>query len=161
MRTHFACLLILALSAFAQTPPPTPPPDEPAQVVSTGAGIQGGSPVQVFGYVSVSQHVGTMTYTTQIYEAYRMPGGLVGTSARAGISKILWKVGPLWIGLVGDVGVAQGTTGSASGAFSGRAFGNFHFSQFPLGVIVTAQTMKIAGTGEVAKFTIGMSYWFK
>ncbi len=133
---------------------------EPALVVSTGFGVQGLGPVQPFGYVSLSQHIATLTYTTQIYEAVRLKGGLVGTSARAGVTKILWTLGPLWIGLVGDIGVADGTNGGASGAFSGRGFANFHFGQYPLGIIATAQTMKIAGTGEQSKFTLGISYWF-
>lgn len=134
---------------------------EPAQVVSAGAGVQGLGPSQVFGYVSVSQRIATLTYTTQINEVTRMRGGLVGTSVRYGISKILWTIGPLWLGIVGDAGVAEGATGSASGAISARAFANFHFGQFPLGFIATAQTMKIAGTGEQAKITLGVSYWFK
>lgn len=134
---------------------------EPAQVVTSGFGVEGLGPAQVFGYASVSQRIGSLTYTTQIYEATRMKGGLVGTSVRAGFSKILWTFGPLWIGLVGDAGVAEGATGSASGALSGRAFANFHFGQFPMGLIVSGQTMKVAGTGEQGKFSIGLSYWFK
>lgn len=133
---------------------------EPEQFVSIGAGVEGLGPSQVFGYSSVSQRIGGLTYTTQIYEATRMKGGLVGTSARAGLSKILWTLGPLWVGIVGDVGLAEGATGGASGAFSGRAFANFHFGTYPLGFVFTAQTMKIAGTGQSGKFTIGVSYWF-
>lgn len=152
--------LFAAAALFAQDPTPT---NEPSQVLSTGAGVQGLGPSQIFGYVSMSQRIASQTYTTQIYEATRLAGGKVGTSARAGVSKILWVIGPLWIGLVGDVGVAEGQTGSASGAFSGRAFANFHFGKFPVGAIITAQTMHVAGNPDqnAAKVTIGVSYWFK
>jgi hypothetical protein len=155
MKTFFG-LLLLASFACAQSPAV-----EPSTIISSGAGVEGLGPSQVFGYASVSQHVAAKTYTTQIYEVVRMPGGTVGTSARAGLTTVLYELGRVWIGLVGDVGVAEGTTGSASGAFSGSGFVHCRcFGSWPMGFVATAQTMKIAGRGDVARVRIGFTWSF-
>jgi hypothetical protein len=106
----------------------------------------------------MSQHIACGTYTTEITELVRMPGGTVGTSARAGVSKILWTVGTLDIGLVGDAGVAQGATGSASGAVSGRGFANLRFGKSPFGLVATGQLLNVAGSGQQGTFTIGVRF---
>ena len=48
------------------------------------------------------------TYATEITELVRMKGGAVGTSARAGVSKVLWSFGSVSLGIVGDAGAAEG-----------------------------------------------------
>lgn len=161
MIKHLAALLFVALSVLAQTTPPPTGPAEPSLIISAGPGVEGLGPAQLFGYASVSQHIAAKTYTTQIYEAVRMPGGLVGTSARAGVTTVLYELGRVWIGLVGDIGVAQGQTGSASGAFSGSGFVHCRcFGSWPLGIVATAQTMKIAGSGDKTRLRLGFTWSF-
>jgi len=145
---------LLAIPAFAQTPAPP----EPAQFFSLGAGVRGLGPSQVFGYYSIAQHIGTDTYTTQTTELTRMKGGTVGTSVRAGISKTLWKIGPASIGLIGEAGVAEGTTGSATGAVSGKGFLAVRISTSPFHFLVTAQTLQVAGVGQQGTITLGIGY---
>lgn len=157
-----ALLCTIAAQPGPNLPDPPAPPVEPKMIMSFGPGVEGLGPAQIFGYASLSQHVAPKTYTTQIYEAVRMPGGTVGTSARVGITSVLYELGRVWIGLVGDVGVAEGPTGSANGAFSGSGFVHCRcFGSWPMGVVVTAQTMKIAGSdGSKARFRLGFTWSF-
>lgn len=157
-----ALLCTIAAQPGPVLPPDPPPPYEPKMIVSVGPGVEGLGPAQIFGFASVSQRVAAKTYTTQIYEAIRMPGGTVGTSARAGLTTVLYELGRIWIGLVGDVGVAEGPTGSANGAFSGSGFVHCRcFGSLPMGVVVTAQTLKVAGSdGSKARFRIGFTWSF-
>src|SRR5579872_1786519 len=95
------------------TPPPASLPaiplppvvsTEPSQFYSMGGGISGTGPVQPFGYFSTSEHISAGTYVTQAYLTYRQPGGKVGTCGLGGISKSMGQIGPITLGLVGDVG---------------------------------------------------------
>lgn len=129
---------------------------EPSQFVSLGVGVQGLIPSQVFGYFSVAQRIAEGTFTTQTSEFVRMPGGTVGTSVRAGISRTLWQIGPCTLGVVGEAGAAEGSSGSASGAFSGRGFIAVRVRKSPFHFLATGQTLKIAGVGEQATVTLGI-----
>jgi hypothetical protein len=150
-----AALFLLALPIWSQAV--STPPAEPSQIFSMGGGVSGLGPVQPFGYYSMSQHVAAGTYTTEITELVRMKGGMVGTSARAGLSKVLWSFGAVALGIVGDAGAAEGPTGSASGAVSGRGFLSWvpwkHF-----GFIGSAQVLNVAGTGQRVTITGGIQF---
>ncbi len=134
-------------------------PGEPGQYFSAGAGISGLGPAKTFGYYSMSQHIACGTYTTEITEFVRMPGGTVGTSARAGVSKVLWTVSNLTIGIVGDVGAAEGPTGSANGSLSGRGYALLNLFKSPWSILFTAETLKIAGAqGQQTILSMGFGY---
>lgn len=153
----FAALLLLALPLVAQV---TPAPQEPDTVVGIGVGVQGLGPAQIQGGWFVAHHAGTGLYLIQDTDFVRMSGGKVGTSARAGVLTIIRRVGPLWIGLVGDAGVAEGQTGSATGALSGWGLAGVRLFKWPVDVIAAAQTVKVAGTGEVGQYRLIFSWSF-
>lgn len=145
----------LALPLAAQTPAPT---EEPGQFFTIGAGIQGLGPVQPFGYYSVSQHIATGTYATEINEYARLKGGAVATCARAGISKVLWTVSVVALGVVGDAGACEAATGSASGAIAQRGFAAVKFGKTRWAFVASAENLKIAGTGSQTVVTIGFGF---
>lgn len=149
-------LLLLALPLCAQTP--VTPPVEPSQLFSLGAGGKGFGPTQIFGYYSISQHIATGTYTTEINEFVRLKGGSVGTCARAGISKVMWQFGSVSIGGVGDAGACESAVGSAGGAVSARGFLSYLIPKTHFHVIGTAETLKTAGGSTQPTVTIGIGY---
>lgn len=164
-------LLLASVSAFGQTAPVPIPipipiatsPAEPSQFFSTGGGIAGLGPSQVFGYYSMSQCLSLdkgkcAAYSTEITEFQRLKGGKVGTCARVGISKSLWAFGPVLIGIVGDAGACEGQTGSASGAMSARTFLAVRVGRTPIYFIGTAQDLKTAGVGSQTTITLGIGY---
>ena len=135
-----------------------PAPQEPGQFFTIGAGIQGLGPVQPFGYYSISQHITTGTYATEINEYARLKGGGVATCARAGISKVLWTVSVVALGIVGDAGACEAATGSAGGAVAERGFATVRFGKTRWAFVATAENLKIAGTGQQAVITIGFGF---
>lgn len=151
----FAASIWTVLTAIPLMAQSVTAPQEPTQYFSLGGGVVGLGPSQPFGYFSASQRIATGTYATQISEFYRMKGGNVGQSVRAGISKVLWSISNVTIGIVGDAGAAEGATGSASGSFSGRGYLDVRFGKSPFGIVGTAQTLQIAGTGQQMTVTLG------
>lgn len=145
--------IFLALPLLAQTPI-----EEPSQFFSVGTGVQGLGPVQPFGYYSVSQHVTTGTYATEINEYARVKGGAVASCARAGISKVLWTISPFALGVVGDAGACEAATGSASGALAERGFVTFKFGKSRWSLVASAENLKIAGTGQQTVVTFGFGF---
>lgn len=151
--------MILRLALFLATLPILAQSDGPSQLFTVGVGVQGLGPAQVSGDYSISQRIAPDTYTTQITEFVRMKGGTVGTSARAGFCKSQFHWGAVTLGLCGDAGAAEGSTGSASGALSGRGFLHWRFGHSAFGLISTAETLKVAGTdGQQGKITLGISF---
>jgi len=155
---RFAALLLLPFPAFTQTPAVAPSADEVGQFFSVGAGIQGLGPVQPFGYYSLSQRIAKGTFATEITEFARLKGGAVATCARAGISKVLWTISVVALGIVGDAGACEGATGSASGAMAERAFATVRLGKTRWAVVGSAENLKIAGTGNQAVITIGFGF---
>lgn len=147
--------------------PPTPAPAaaivEPSQVLGVGFGIQGLGPAQFQGGDFIAQHIATNTYTIEATDFARLPGGGVGTSAMAGVLNILHRFGPVYIGVVGTAGAAEGATGSASGALSGWGVLGSTFGSKPLGIALAAQTTKVAGApGPTGQFKLYLTFaWFK
>lgn len=157
---HFAWILFLASITFAQTPP-APAADEPSTIVVAGVGGEGLGPVQIFGFSAVMQHVAAKTYLGTSYEAVRMPGGSIGTSAHAEATNILYKLGRVWLGVTGGVGVAQGSNGSASGSLSAAGLLSCRcFGSWPAGFVAMAQTVTIAGTGDKPRIRLGLWWSF-
>ena len=165
---------IQAALAAAQAAPVTPaapsipsapaaPLVEPSQVVGVGVGVQGLGPAQFQGGDFIAQHIATNTYTIEATDFVRMPGGGVGTSATAGVFNILHRFGPVYVGVVGTAGAAEGATGSASGALSGWGVLGGTFGSKPLGLAFAAQTTKVAGApGPTGQFKLYLTYsWFK
>lgn len=148
-------LFLLALPLFAQTSPQIV---EPAQFFSSGAGISGFGPSQVFGYYSISQHISPGTYTTEINEFARLKGGSVGTCARAGISKVMWYLGSTSIGVVGDAGACEAAVGSLGGAFSARGFITTRLGKSNWFLVGTAETLRTAGAPTQPTVTLGIGY---
>ncbi len=147
---------LIATALWAQTP--GAPPSNVIQFYGAGGGVHGFGPAQMFAYSSLSQCFTGDTCTTEINEYVRMKGGTVGTSARAGVSKVLYRFGPFTAGLVGDVGVAEGPTGSASGALSGRGFVLGQIRKSHWYYVLTGQILKTAGVGQSGTATIGFLF---
>jgi len=143
---------------------PAPAPStEPSQVVGIGVGVQGLGPAQFQGGDFIAQHIATNTYAIEATDFVRMPGGGVGTSATAGVLNILHRIGPVYVGVVGTAGAAEGATGSASGALSGWGVLGSSFGSKSLGAAFAAQTTKVAGApGPTGQFKFYLTYsWFK
>jgi hypothetical protein len=142
---------LMALPLAAQTPAP---PAEPSQLYGIGAGIQGLGPSQIRGGYFIGQHVGAGKYLIESTDLVRMPGGTVGTSAHAGLYDRLATLGPLTLGIIGDAGVAEVQTGSASGSVSGWGVASIKLWNWPLTLTPTARIMTIAGQGQVAQIRV-------
>jgi hypothetical protein len=160
---HFLALLFSAALVFAQAPAPADAPTngEPSTLLAAGVGAEGLGPTQVFGWAAVSHHVAAKSYLGTSYEAVRMPGGLIGTSAHAEFTNVLYKLGRVWLGVTGGVGLAEGANGSASGSFSGAGFGSCRcFGPLPLSFVITFQVVTIAGTGDKPRPRFGFVWAF-
>jgi hypothetical protein len=146
-----AALSILLFAASLCGQDPGPAPQEPSQIYGVGAGIQGLGPSQIQGGYFVGQHIGTGRYVIESSDFVRLKGGGVGTAAHAGIYNRLASLGPLTLGVIGDAGVAEGATGSASGSFSGWGLAGVKLWKWPLTLTGVARIMTIAGSGNVAQ----------
>lgn len=138
--------------------PAVAPAVAPSQFFSLGGGVNSSSPVQPFGYYSLSQRVGLGLYTTQLYEYARGPGGAVVSCARAGLSKVVQHVGPVAIGIVGDAGACESSVGSAGAAIAERGFLDVPLGKSAFHFIVSGELLKIAGSGQQGVVTLGFGF---
>lgn len=148
--------LLLALAASAQSLPSAPATYLPQYLVTAGGGAVVPGHGAGFAYWSVSRYLGQQTYATAISE-YTMTKGVVLTCPMAGITKVVYQLGPVSFGLTGAGGACSGTNAGASSAASGQAFTAFHIKG-DWSIIATARKTFTASGTDAFKLTLGIGW---
>lgn len=155
----FATSLILlgfAASLGAQTGPAPlgipAPTDLPKYILTAGGGYA--SPGGKFAYTSASALVlPQQTYTT-VAQEYTLIKGQVQSCTFAGLTKPIYQLSIITIGLTGLGGGCNSTDGATSAAGSGQGFAYIRWGKLPIGSVVTV--MKNTDSGW--KATLGFSW---
>ncbi len=161
-------ILFLASLGFAQAPAPSPPAASsavtipltlpaptmlPKLFVSGGGGFA--NPGGSFAYVSESTLVlPQQTYATVALE-YTLVKGQVQSCTLAGLTKPMYQLSVITLGLTGLGGGCTGTNGKASAAGSGQPFFYVRWGKLPMGNVVTF-IKNTDGTGW--KVSLGFSW---
>lgn len=154
---HAALILFLATaSLFAQGTVPAVPLPAPTMLpnlfVSGGGGYA--SPGGTFAYTSVSTlALPQQTYLTGAVE-YTLVKGQVESCTLGGMTKPMYQLSIITVGVTGLGGGCQSTTGSASLVGSGQGFLYFRWGKLPIGNVLTV--LKNTNTGW--KVTLGFSW---
>lgn len=174
MKALASITFLVLVPLAAQTAPATPPALTPEQIkaiqgtlavsdipaptmlpktfVSAGAGYA--SPGGSFAYVSFSTlMLPQNTYLTTAQE-YTMQKGQVQSCTFAGVSKPLYQLSVLTIGLTGLGGGCNSTNGDSAPAGSGQGFLDAKWGKLPISSLITVMKNTTGGW----KATIGFSW---
>lgn len=145
-----ALVLILACATVlhGQPAPPAPVPSNNLQYfVSAGGGAVVPGHGGKFFYWSVSRYLGQQTYATVATE-YTIQKGAVVTCPLAGVSKVLYTLGPVTVGLTGLGGACD-----ANSAANAQGFVNFHVKGL-FYLVLTGQKTYTAASKAAFQFTL-------